>query len=215
MNGNKTLLKKQSAASVIEFAIIVPVLILFLMILFECGRMYHVYIRFTSINWEGSRFFSSLSNPSTSCMGAKTSNLAFADPEYYNNLSSAEKLIFESHKLVHERIVSLFLVRPDSWPIESAGKVPCPNFQNCAELRQIALHIPTVSTQHVKSYEDTPCPSLPSQNYEGADMDNTVSVCLEAVYRGMFFNVPLRICSTTHLLENNETLRVPYQTYDF
>ena len=199
--------------AIIEFAIAIPLLILLLFILFECGRLYTVYIRFTEMSWEGARFFSSLKDPIPACIDEEvTNNIAYASSNYYDTLSEQQQKVYMFHKVVHERVVSLFLYKKDSWPIESSGIIPGSGYPGIKIKDHGAFgNLPSIATQYIENKDNSTQNCPPPQGLSSAidNPKNTVTVCLEADYLGFFFNIPLRSCSSSHLLDNNEILRVP------
>lgn len=206
--------RAQSGVAMIELAISIPVLIILLIVLFECGRLYSVYLRFTDTAWEGARFFSSLSDPAQSCISSLTTNLAYADSAYV--LDAPNPKIFESHKIVQDRVLSLFLYDSGSWPIQGFGEIPCSE-PPCGTLEssEFFARFPKITTQHIGSPPTVSCPNIGIPDLQSGETEDTVTVCLEATYLGLFFDLPLRTCSTSHLLENNETLGIPYGYTDY
>lgn len=194
---------RQRGASIVEFAIIIPVLLLFLALIFESGRLFYTYLRFTGASWEGARFFSSLKDPAIMCAGDATTNLAFWE-EGHTFGSAEEARVFQSHKVVHERVRTLFLVRPESWSIRS--DLPIPDGTGRV-LSDIADHMPTIVTEYIGQWDSAEsvaaCEPDPSP-----ERSHTVTVCLYAVYQGIFFNIPVHSCSTSYLLEDNQAISI-------
>jgi hypothetical protein len=206
---SKNYVKSASGIAMIEFAIVAPLLVLLLVVLFECGRLYSVYMRFTEVNWEGARFFASLKDPPEACLSPKTTNLAFATAGYYAGLvTPEEKEIYQFHRIVQERVVSLFLYKTSSWPISSSGLIPG-TLDNELKDKPEYAHMPSISTQYVKAGNKLHCTSPSGTVVTDDSLNDTVTVCLEATYKGIFVNIPLYTCSTNNLLESNENLRLP------
>ena len=212
------------AIALIEFIIALPLLILILTILIESGRYFDVYFRLSNIAWNGTRFFSSLSLPAVACFqdntvtptnnnaSIYTTNLAYwANPP---SPSQVDKLAtYDSHLIVHQRIRTLFWVGSDSWPIKSEQIIPD---GTGTKLSDKAPNMPTIKTQYIGALVDPEgntssrlaevCASPPSMNNpDERILENTVGVCLEAMFQGFIINLPIKACSYGFLLGNNES----------
>jgi TadE-like protein len=211
--------KGQSAVALIEFAVALPLLIVFLVVLFDSGRYFDLYFRLSNIAWNGTRFFSSLSSVEVACFDEPVPGDGNASPAITTtNLpellargqepalaDSPQRQIFDTHLGPQLRIRQLFSVKRASWPIKSdldgdSVEEPAPSV--------------TIKTQYIGklgtgSVVPTRCPVNGPTDLK---FENTVGVCLSGNYQGFFFQIPINLCSYAFLLINNETSITPSNT---
>lgn len=203
------------AVAMIEFAVALPMFILFLIVLIDAGRYFDVYFRLSTVAWNGVRFFSSLSEPQVACFDDSTphittTNLMEVPSSTYTDDTS--RGIYDTHKIVHERIKFLFHVKGSSWPLVSDEIIPDLSPGN-VKLSDVITTPPsvTIKTQYIgaltgaSSILNTRCSPVPT----AAELENTVAVCLSSKYQGFFFGIPIKICSYAFLLVNNESTYTP------
>lgn len=175
------------------------------MVIFECGRIYSIYLRLSAATWEGARYFSSLKDPVEACLGYATTNLAFTEPDYREALSGPEKAAFDSHHKVHSRVANIFYFDPQSWPLESDSIIPCADEDgDCPELKFEFPNLPSISTQYIDSWDgDEGCtPYAADESIDFSDLNKMVTVCLKALYLGVFVDIPLNVCSSGYQLNS-------------
>ena len=231
---NTKSLGNNRAVAMLEFIIALPLFLIIFVVLFEAGRYFDVYFRLANIAWNGSRFFSSLSLPAVACFQENTQVPTSGNTSIYTtNLAAwahgpnpktqpSKAAVFDTHVLVHQRIRAMFWVASDTWPITSDELIPTPDGPGTQKLNEKPgeENVPTIKTQYIGALSNpdgsTPnsrlaqvCISPPLATVEDLHNENTVGVCLEAKYTGLFFDIPVKSCSYGFLLVNNESSIIP------
>ncbi|MCO6429867.1 MAG: pilus assembly protein, partial [Deltaproteobacteria bacterium] len=199
-------------AALVELAIALPLLLIFLAVMLEGGRLFYTYFRLSGAAFEGARFCASLLSPVTQCFDFRG-----GPPPYTTNLSlwgaaapsdPEDKAIFEFHKLIHDRVAAIFYINPKGWSITSDELIPDGTGRKVNEVSG-RENFPTIKSQYIGVYNSAETLARCPAPVPTAEEENTCTVCLSATYVGHFFNIPISACSVSFVLVNNEQMEIP------
>lgn len=187
--------KMSDGVALLEFAFVVPLLLLFFVAVFEAGRAFNQYMILSQVAYEGARVGIQLDGVSESCFdNAETTDLGWQE----DGVTPAD--LKYSHYLAQKRVAFLLAKLSQDGYLKITGEGG-----SAAGDNDTLPAPPTISSQFVGTSPSAACGGL-TTNYK-----NTFALRIEGSYHGAVLPVSfeMRATSTGSLLATNNLLVNP------